>query len=73
MAGRLAKLKIVEKAQLRSDIPPFNVGDTLKMKIKVMEAEKLRLHPWEGIVISKRGTGIGECFTVRKNSVGEGG
>jgi large subunit ribosomal protein L19 len=73
MAGRLAKLNLVEKSQFRSDIPPFNVGDTLKMKIKVMEAEKLRLHPWEGIVISKRGgSGLGACFTVRKMSFGEG-
>ncbi len=42
------------------------------MKIKVQEADKVRLHPWEGIVIARRGSGIGASFTVRKNSFGEG-
>jgi large subunit ribosomal protein L19 len=72
MAGRLAKLKLVENKYLRSDLPPFKVGDTLKMRIKVQEADKIRLHPWEGIVIAKHGVGIGACFTVRKMSFGEG-
>lgn len=72
MAGRLDKLKVIEKKYLRSDIPPFNVGDTVKMKIKVQEADKIRLHSWEGIVIQKRGTGVKATFTVRKVSFGEG-
>ena len=42
------------------------------MKIKVQEAEKIRLHSWEGLVIAKRGTGIGAAFTVRKVTFGEG-
>ena len=72
MAGRLAKLKLVEEKQIRKDIPDFNVGDTVKMKIKVMEADKLRLHSWEGIVISKSGKGNTAMFTVRKVTFGEG-
>lgn len=72
MAGRLEKLKLVEQKQLRSDVPEFNVGDTVKMKIRVQEADKIRLHPWEGIVISKRGSGNRATFTVRKISFGEG-
>jgi large subunit ribosomal protein L19 len=72
MAGRLAKLKLIQDKQLRNDIPAFNVGDTVKMKIKVMEADKLRLHSWEGIVISKVGSGSTATFTVRKISFGEG-
>lgn len=72
MAGRLEKLKLIQDKQLRKDIPPFNVGDTVKMKIKVQEADKVRLHTWEGIVISRRGSGVKETFTVRKISFGEG-
>ena len=72
MAGRLAKLQLIQKKQIRKDIPDFNVGDTVKMKIKVMEADKIRLHSWEGIVISKSGSGNTEMFTVRKVTFGEG-
>ena len=72
MAGRIEKLKLIEKKHLRSDVPAFDVGDTIKMKIKVQEADKIRLHSWEGIVISRRGTGIGAVFTVRKITFGEG-
>lgn len=71
MAGRIEKLKLVSVKHLRSDIPAFNVGDTVKMKIKVQEAEKTRLHSWEGLVISKRGTGVVAMFTVRKATFGE--
>jgi large subunit ribosomal protein L19 len=72
MAGRLAKLDLIEAKQIRKDIPAFNVGDTIKMKVKVMEADKLRLHSWEGIVIAKSGTGNKAMFTVRKLTFGEG-
>ena len=57
---------------MRTDLPEFNVGDTIKMKIKVQEADKVRLHPFEGTVISKTGRGIRGTFTVRKISFGEG-
>ncbi|MBF0593482.1 MAG: 50S ribosomal protein L19 [Candidatus Omnitrophica bacterium] len=72
MASRIEKLKRFEEGFVRKDIPPFNVGDTVKMKIKVQEADKIRLHSWEGVVIGKRGVGIKEVFTVRKISFGEG-
>ena len=67
-----AKIDLIEKQYLRSDLPDFNVGDTIKMKIKVMEADKMRLHPLEGTVIVKKGRGVGATFTVRKVSFGEG-
>ena len=67
-----AKLDVVEKKYLRTDLPEFNVGDTIKMKIKVLEADKMRLHPFEGMVIAKKGRGVGLTFTVRKVSFGEG-
>jgi large subunit ribosomal protein L19 len=68
----LPKLKKFEEKFIRKDIPSFNVGDTVKMKVKVQEADKMRLHPWEGIVIAKSGSGVGATFTVRKVTFGEG-
>lgn len=65
-------IKNLEKKYIRTDLPKFNVGDTIKMKIKVIEADKARLHPYEGTVIRKSGIGIGASFVVRKISFGEG-
>ena len=59
----------VKKTQAR---PAINVGDTVKMRIKVKEADKVRVHPFEGTIIKKSGRGIGATFTVRKISFGEG-
>ncbi|MDZ4242963.1 MAG: 50S ribosomal protein L19 [Candidatus Omnitrophota bacterium] len=67
-----AIIKQIEKAYLRSDLPKFSVGDAVKMKIKVAEADKIRLHPFEGTVIRINGTGARATFTVRKISFGEG-
>ena len=66
------KMNLVEKAYLRSDLPQFNVGDSVKMMVKVTEADKVRLHPFEGIVIKKTGSGNKATFTVRKVAFGEG-
>ena len=66
------KINLIEKPYLRTDLPQFNVGDTIKMKIKVAEADKIRLHPFEGTVIRKSGSGVKAMFTVRKVSFGEG-
>ena len=65
-------IRQIEKKYIRTDLPAFNVGDTIKMRIKVIEGEKARLHPFEGIVIRKGGTGMRASFTVRKMSFGEG-
>lgn len=62
----------IEEKCLRKDLPVFHVGDTIKMKIKVREIDKVRMHPFEGIVIGKTGKGLKETFTVRKISFGEG-
>jgi len=66
------KITIVDKRHIREDIPVFDVGDTVKMKVKVQEADKVRMHPFEGTVIRKTGRGIKATFTVRKLSYGEG-
>ena len=65
-------IRMVEQKYVRKDLPDFEVGDTVKMKIKVQEADKIRLHPFEGIVISKMKKGSRGSFTVRKISFGEG-
>jgi len=62
----------IEKEQLRKDIPDFVPGDTLNLKVKVVEGGKERLQVYQGIVIKRQGTGARETFTVRKISHGVG-
>jgi large subunit ribosomal protein L19 len=72
VASNLDKIASVNQKNIRKDLPAFDVGDILKMKIKVREADKIRIHPFEGTVIKKTGIGLGAAFTVRKISFGEG-
>lgn len=72
MSNAVETIKSIEEKYLRKDLPEFKVGDTIKMKVKVKEADKIRLHPFEGIVIRKTGGGLKGSFTVRKISFGEG-
>lgn len=65
-------VKLVEAAHLKKDLPKFNVGDTVDVLVKIIEEGKARAQTFEGIVIAKKGSGIGETFTVRKISYGEG-
>ena len=62
----------LEKEQLRTDLPNFAPGDTVKVQIRVKEGDKERLQAFEGVVIAKRNRGINSAFTVRKISNGEG-
>ena len=62
----------VDAASLRTDIPSFRPGDTLKVNVKVVEGTRARIQVFQGVVISRRGGGIGETFTVRKVSFGVG-
>ena len=62
----------IEKEQLRNDIAPFNIGDTVKVSVKVKEGDKERIQIFAGIVIARKGSGIHETFTVRRLSYGEG-
>lgn len=66
------KIKLVEEQMLKKDVPQFKVGDQLKVYVKILEADKMRIHPFEGTVMRKRGEGIGSTFTLRKMSYGEG-
>ena len=62
----------IEKEQLRADITKFNIGDTIRVMVKVKEDDKERIQAYEGIVIAKKGSGIKETFTVRRISFGIG-
>jgi len=62
----------VTKSYLRSDIPKFRPGDTVKVHVKIKEGERERIQIFEGLVISRRGGGISEMYTVRKISSGIG-
>jgi large subunit ribosomal protein L19 len=66
------KLDIVDAASLRSDIPEFRSGDTVKVNVKVIEGNRSRVQAFQGVVIARQGGGIGETFTVRKISFGVG-
>ncbi len=72
MGSSADKLNMICGRQLRSDLPKLAVGDTIKMKIRVQEADKVRVHPYEGTVIRKTGGGVSSTFTIRKVSFGEG-
>lgn len=61
-----------QKAYMRTDIPPFRPGDTLRVNVRVKEGEKERLQAFEGVCIARRGSGVSETFTVRKVSNGVG-
>jgi large subunit ribosomal protein L19 len=65
-------LQEVENEYLRSDLPEFRAGDTLRVHVKVSEGDKQRIQVYQGVVIGRRGTGTGESFTVRKMSGGIG-
>ena len=65
-------LDSVDAASLRSDIPAFRAGDTVKVHVKVSEGNKSRIQVFQGVVIARSGAGINETFTVRKVSYGVG-
>ena len=61
-----------QKTWMRSDIPPFRSGDTLRVNVRVKEGDKERIQAFEGVCIARRGRGVSESFTVRKISNGVG-
>jgi large subunit ribosomal protein L19 len=68
----MQKLDMVDAASLRSDIPAFRAGDTVKVNVKVVEGNRSRVQAFQGVVISRHGGGVGETFAVRKVSFGVG-
>jgi large subunit ribosomal protein L19 len=68
----MSLVNVVEDRQMRKDLDPFNVGDTVKVHVIIREGEKERIQIFRGDVIGKRGAGMKASFTVRKVSFGIG-
>jgi len=62
----------LDDTNMKKDIPPFNIGDTVKVHVSIKEGEKERIQVFRGDVIARRGSGMSETFTVRKISFGVG-
>ncbi len=65
-------INIIEQENLKKEVPAFEVGDTVKVSIKIVEGSKERIQTFEGTVIAKKNSGIRETFTVRRTSFGVG-
>ena len=65
-------IKEIEKEQLKTDVSKFNVGDTVKVHLKIVEGKRERIQIFEGLVIKRQNGGVAENFTVRKISSGVG-
>jgi large subunit ribosomal protein L19 len=65
-------LDFVDAASLKSDLPNFRPGDTIKVHVKVVEGNRSRIQVFQGVVIRRQGGGVRETFTVRKVSFGVG-
>lgn len=65
-------IDMIEEAEMKKDIPDFRPGDTVRVHVKVVEGGRERIQPFEGVVISRRGGGTRETFTVRRVSYGVG-
>lgn len=62
----------IENESMRTDLPRFRVGDTVRVHVRIKEGDKQRIQVFEGVVISRRNGGVGASFTVRKVSYGVG-
>ena len=65
-------IEAITKSQLRSDIPEFKAGDTVRVNVRIVEGGRERIQQFEGVVIKRRGGGISATYTVRKISNGVG-
>lgn len=65
-------IKMIESEQMKKDIPDFNVGDTVRVYVKVVEGSRERLQAFEGFVLKRQGGGLTENFTVRRVAYGVG-
>jgi len=68
----MSLIQSLEQEQIKKDIPDFKPGDTVKVSVKVIEGTRERIQVFEGVVIRRKGGGLGETFTVRRVSYGVG-
>ena len=65
-------LKLIAQDSLKSDAPVIEIGDTVKVHVKIREGDKERIQLFEGTIIARKGSGVSETFTVRRDSYGVG-
>ena len=65
-------IRTIEEEQMRTDLPAFSAGDTVRVFVKVVEGNRERLQAFEGLVLKRNGGGVSETFTVRRLSYGVG-
>lgn len=65
-------LKIISQDSLKSELPQFNIGDTVRVSVNIREGDRERIQMFEGTVIAQKGSGVAETFTVRRVSYGVG-
>ena len=65
-------LKTIAASSVKSEIPEFSIGDTVKISVNIREGERERIQMFEGTVIARKGSGVAETFTVRRVSYGVG-
>lgn len=65
-------LKLIAEDSVKKELPAFEIGDTIKVDVKIREGERERIQAFEGTVIARKGSGVSETFTVRRVSYGVG-
>ena len=65
-------LKVIAQDNIKSEVPQFSIGDTVRVSVNIREGQRERIQNFEGTVIAKRGSGVSETFTVRRLSYGVG-
>ena len=65
-------LKVITEGSIKSEVPQFNIGDTVRVSVRIKEGERERIQMFEGTVIAKKHGGVAETFTVRRFSYGVG-
>ena len=65
-------MKIITEGMIKEDRPEFNVGDTVRVSVRIKEGERVRIQAFEGTVIAKKHGGVAETFTVRRTAYGVG-
>ena len=65
-------LKLIAADSVKAEVPQFGIGDTVRISVNIREGERERIQQFEGTVIARKGSGVGETFTVRRVSYGVG-
>ena len=68
----MGALKLMTEGQIKQDFPKFNIGDTVRVDVKIKEGSRERIQAFEGTVIARRGSGVSETFTLRRVAYGVG-